>query len=463
MSISRRDLLRTSALTGAGIAIAGGLGPIFGTAVASAQDKGKAPDGNGYGPLVADPDGLLDLPNGFNYSVIYRAQAWASIGGTPSTLSTGEVAPNAPDGTGSFLGPKFGTILVQNQELTAGDLGPVPHTVPTYDPDAVGGTTNLVIDLNTNLVKHYASLAGTIRNCAGGVTPWGTWLTCEENDSTNTSNGKRHGYVFEVDPWGRQTEAVPLVGLGRFEHEAASVDPWTGDVYLSEDASGPNGLLYKFVPTTKWGRYGSLQAGGELFAMKAADLIDLSQVTEPGSSFPVTWVPVPNPDPDIAAGEPRIRTQLTNEVTRSKKFEGLWWGNGQLYINCSFAKTAADVSNIGTPHEGQVWTYDPRRNRIELHARFAPGGLFDGPDNITVSPHGGAFLCEDGDGDQYVIYLDDENRAFAFAKNRIAFDGGFQEFTGATFSRDGRFLFVNAQQPGITYAIKGPWRNGNAG
>jgi hypothetical protein len=158
------------------------------------------------------------------------------------------------------------------------------------------------------------------------------------------------------------------------------------------------------------------------------------------------------PDPNIAAGEPRIRTQLTNEVTRSKKFEGLWWGNGQLYINCSFAKTAADVSNIGTPREGQVWTYDPRRNRIKLRARFAPGGLFDGQDNITVSPHSGAFLCEDGDGDQ----------AFAFARNRIAFDGGFQEFTGATFSRDGRFLFVNTQQPGITYAIKGPWRNGNA-
>jgi hypothetical protein len=76
------------------------------------------------------------------------------------------------------------------------------------------------------------------------------------------------------------------------------------------------------------------------------------------------------------------------------------------------------VSNVGTPHEGQVWTYDPRRERITLRARFEPGGLFDGPDNITVSPHGGAFLCEDGDGDQYVIYLDDENRAFAFANNR---------------------------------------------
>jgi secreted PhoX family phosphatase len=456
--ISRRELLRNSALTGAGIAIAGGFGPIFGSSIAGAQGKGGG--SAGYGALVPDPDGLLDLPPGFHYKVVYRAQAWSTIGGTPSTLSTGEVAPNAPDGTGAFLGPNFGTILLQNKELSAGDQGPVPHTVPTYDPGAAGGTTNLVIDFRGNLVKHYASLAGTIRNCAGGVTPWGTWLTCEENDSTNAATGIRHGYVFEVDPWGHRTEAVPLVALGRFEHEAASVDPRTGTVYLSEDASSPNGLLYKFVPSKTSGRYGSLQAGGTLYAMKAGDLLDLSQVTKAGASYPVTWVPVPTPDPDIAGGQPKIRTQLTDQVTRSKKFEGLWWGRGQLYINCSYAKTAADVSNIGTPHEGQVWTYDPRQERIALHIRFEPGGLFDGPDNITVSPHGGAFLCEDGDGDQYVIYLDDENRAFAFAKNRIAFDGGFQEFTGATFSRDGRFLFVNTQQPGITYAIKGPWAKG---
>ena len=370
------------------------------------------------------------------------------------------MAPNAPDGTGSFFGPGFGTILVQNKELSAGDAGPVPHTVPTYDPDALGGTTNLVVDFQGRLVRHYASIAGTIRNCAGGVTPWGTWLTCEENDSTNAANGKRHGYVFEVDPWGVRTKAVPLTGLGRFEHEAVVVDPRTGNLYLTEDASGPNGLLYKFVPTNSRGNYGSLQAGGKLYAMKAADLVDLSQVTEAGHSFPVTWVPVPIPDADIAGGQPRTRTQFTTEVTRSHKFEGIWWEDGQAWINCSFAKSAADVGAVGTPHEGQVWTYDPRKERITLHIRFEPGGLFDGPDNITVSPNGGAFLCEDGDGDQYVIYLDEKNRAFAFAQNRISFGGGFQEFTGATFSRDGRILFVNTQQPGITYAIKGPWRAG---
>jgi len=455
MTISRRELLRNSALTGAGIALAGSLGPLLESGFAAAKGPG------GYGPLVPDTAGMLDLPAGFSYKVLYRAQAWSTIGVTPSALTTGEVAPNAADGTGSFAGPRGGTILVQNKECSPGDPGPVPHTVPTYDPAAAGGTTNLFIDRQGNLVSHVASLAGTTRNCAGGVTPWGTWLTCEETDAT--SGGVRHGYVFEVDPWGNDTAAVPLKGLGRFEHEALAIDPKKGDVYLTEDASTPNGLFYKFVPNDRRGRYGSLQAGGSLFAMKAGGLVDLSQVTDVGTSLDVTWVPVPNPDPDIAGGQPRVRSQFTaDQITRSKKFEGAWWGHGRVWINCSFAKTAADVGGVGTPHEGQVWTYDPKRERLTLEVRFEPGGLFDGPDNITVSPHGGVFLAEDGDGDQYVIYIDKRNQAFAFAKNRIQFDGGFQEFTGPNFSPDGRFLFVNTQQPGITYAITGPWSGGRA-
>lgn len=120
-------------------------------------------------------------------------------------------------------------------------------------------------------------------------------------------------------------------------------------------------------------------------------------------------------------------------MTQAKKFEGAWYGNGKIWINVSFAKTAADYNGGASPHEGQVWVYDPAAQRITLVFRNAPGGLFDAPDNLVVSPYGGAFLCEDGDGDCYIIGLDGANQGFAFAKNRIWTPGEYAEFTGACF------------------------------
>src|SRR5882757_5755412 len=145
--------------------------------------------------------------------------------------------------------------------------------------------------------------------------------------------------------------------------------------------------------------------------MKAGNLINLAQLTQAqvGSSYPVTWVPVPNANPTApvlsatkVAGfdSTQVRNQFSAEqVTQAKKFEGCWYGNGKIYINCSYAKTAADYNGGGVAHEGMVWIYDPAAETITLAYRNEPGTLFDGPDNIVVSPHGGAFLCEDGDGD----------------------------------------------------------------
>ena len=108
--------------------------------------------------------------------------------------------------------------------------------------NAFGGTTNSVLDSRANVQRRYVSLAGTIRNCAGGVAPWGAWLTWEETEAI-VPGGKRHGYVFEVDAGGTRTTGEPLTGLGRYAHEALAIDPFTNRAYLSEDASGPNGLL----------------------------------------------------------------------------------------------------------------------------------------------------------------------------------------------------------------------------
>ena len=479
---SRRELLRNSAMTGVGLAVGSGLSALVAADIASAMPAG------GYGPLVADPAGLLDLPPGFSYKVVARSQAWSTVTGAkaaPPTNYTGTTVASAdnPDGTGSFARPGGGTILVRNSELSGlpSIAGAVPHAhlgnpVPTYDPDQRGGTSTLEIDSANNLVSITPSIAGTYSNCAGGVTPWGTWLTCEENESL--SGTYQHGYVFEVDPLGTKTVAEPITGMGRFAHEAVCIDPATGIAYLSEDANTPLGLMYRFVPTDTSGAYGSLRAGGTLTAMRCTKSVggspvvvrNLAEATIVGTVYDVTWVPVPIPDPagalTAAAGpSQKVRNQFADaDITRSKKFEGVWFGEGKVWINCSFAKEATpgpspDLVDGGVAHEGQVWLYDPAASTLTLKVRLAPGGTFDGPDNIVVSPYGGAFLCEDGDGDQYVVGIGSDDVPFAFAKNQIEFPtpGDFQEFTGACFSPDGSTLFFNTQVPGITYAVTGPW------
>lgn len=518
MVLSRRELLQRSAATGAAFAVVGSLGELYSPSLAWATPAG------GFGPLVADPAGMLDLPAGFSYSIVARSQAWNSWTAPTSTTPGGvhpedynkPVAPgptgatpytdslarygalyyrgNNSDGTGSFAGPNGGTILVQNSELNGATTtaGGVPQSgVPTYDPGHRGGTSTMVIDSNGVLTTLVASIAGTYGNCAGGTTPWGTWLTCEETESYNASSSLAHGYVFEVAPQDAllpagtpvanlTTKPIPYTAMGRFAHEAVAVDPLTKNAYLTEDAGASvlatsstgysnNGLFYKFVPTNTSGGYGSYAAGGTLYAMKAGTLINLAQAKSAnvGQSYSVTWVPVPNANPTAptltlakVAGfnSTQVRNQFTAEqVTQAKKLEGVWFGNGKVYINCSYAKSVADTNGGGSAHEGQVWIYDPAAETITLAWHNNPGGIFDGPDNIVVSPYGGAFLCEDGDGDNYIVGLDGANQGFAFAKNRIWAPGEYAEFTGACFSPDGKFLFVNTQVPGITYAITGPW------
>ena len=191
-------------------------------------------------------------------------------------------------------------MLVRNHELNTDDVEedgatPVPHIANgTYDPDAkAGGTSTLLVDRDRRLVKDWVSLAGTLTNCAGGPTPWGTWLTCEEEFD---SLGKPHGYVFEVDPF-RGGNPVPIVGMGRYEHEAVAFDR-QGIAYLTEDADSPFGCIYRYLPNRPFGGRGSLHAGGRLQALVVPGLgNDLSIVQNVGMVLNAQWVDVPNANP----------------------------------------------------------------------------------------------------------------------------------------------------------------------
>ena len=475
--LSRRTLLARTAAAGLGIAVVGSAETVFGASpVSAARAGGKAGGKVGYGPLLSDPFGRLALPRGFSYKLIAQAGV--------TTLETGEPTPDRPDGTAAF--PRAngrGSVLVQNHEIgsysTAPGLSPVPLLAGyVYDPGAGGGTTNIEVDARGNRVREYVSLAGTNNNCAGGVTPWGTWLTCEETEQRKGGVFlEDHGYVFEVHPTDDQQnrDPQPIRCLGRYAHEAAAVDPDTGIVYLTEDASGPHGLLYRWTPPAglrprRAGAFKALSAtAGTLAALKAVDargdlVPDLSVATRIGQTYRAEWVTVPDRDaqtvstrkqfsyPEGKAGE-----GLAGAITRSRKLEGAWWGDDGFYFVASFARTA---DGSLAQHDGQVWFYDPKTSRIRLVLRFGftptdQNSDTDGPDNITVSPYGGLFLAEDGEGKQHLVGATSTGKTFTFAENQLP---GDEEFTAPNFSPDGQTLFANVQIPGHTFAITGPFR-----
>lgn len=285
--------------------------------------------------------------------------------------------------------------------------------------------------------------------------PWQTWLTCEEEFS---SLAKPHGYVFEIEPR-RGGNPEPIVAMGRFEHEAISFDR-RGVAYLTEDADGPHGCLYRFVPKHILGGAGSLHGGGTLAAMAIPGLgTDLSIVQTPGMLLNVSWIDVPNPNP--LAGETPVREQvIALGATPVQKAEGTWAdADGNIFFVSSRGEgpdAEDEQDKSAAVHSGQIWKYDPRAETIELLVVFPKGTPFDGPDNITASPHGFAIACTDGEDEQWLIGITEEGSIFPFAKNAI----NKEEFAGATFSADGRTLFVNIQgPPGLTFAIWGPWRH----
>jgi uncharacterized protein len=457
---SRRSFLGRGAAAGLGIAFAGSIDAIAGTAAHAATRSAT-----GYGPLVPDPAGILSLPKGFSYRIL------ATAGQT--VMEDGALTPADMDGMGAFARGS-GTTLIYNHEISGSEAPPVlPVPGLTYDPKARGGTTTIDLDAAGGRLREYVSVAGTENNCAGGITPWGTWLTCEETERrAGPTREEDHGYVFEVSPVQGQNPGnanVPLRFLGRFAHEAVAVDPSTNVIYETEDAGGPNGLYFRWVPPA--GFIGGLHAlvdlarspggdtAGSLQAMSCSrggrHIVDLAEATQPGTQYRVTWVDVP----DRQATTVSVRNQFSDDqVTRSRKLEGQWWADGGVYFVASFARLSDGSAN---EHDGQVWFYDPAKQTVTLTTIFGvnpdpdvDADNYDGPDNITVSPYGGVILAEDGEGVQHLVGVTEQGKSYALARN----DENGSEFTGPVFSPDGRTLFASVQSgPGRLFAITGPW------
>jgi uncharacterized protein len=439
MALSRRQFFT---LAGAGAATAVLASPL--KALYARQARGQLVRGGGYGALLPDPNGLLDLPEGFQYRAFSR---------TGDIMSDGNPVPADHDGMAAFPGANNTVILVRNHELAPTETNKPGLVAPAhkqYDSNNRGGTTTLIVGPNRELIKHYASLAGTNRNCAGGPTPWGSWISCEETTETPTThpiNLKLHGYNFEVPANAPgPVDPVPLIAMGRFNHEAVAVDPKTGIVYQTEDRG--DGLFYRFIPNQP----GNLQAGGVLQALKIQGMpgVNTSNRTTPtipaNQPMAAEWVTIENPNPPTDT----VRVEgYSKGAARFTRGEGIWYGKGEFYFTCT---------NGGSKSAGQVWRYVPGQTAqqggtIELFVEPNDADILDAPDNIVVAPTGDLFLCEDGPNTQYVVGVTPNGKLYQFARNAL----NDSEFCGACFSPNGQTMFVNIQSPGITFAIWGPW------
>lgn len=495
MKVTRRNFIRSSMAVTAAFAGLRSVGDALAEGVNGAVDAGATSGGGGvgFGPIVADPQKVLSLPEGFSYRVISQMGR---------VMEDGLRVPGQPDGMAAFEGPDGKVVLVCNHELwnlpySRGPYGWTNELLSKVDPATMydpgvdghvplGGTTNLLYNPDTQEVeRQYMSLLGVVRNCAGGPTPWNSWITCEEGVvSANTQYDKNHGWNFEVPATldGKPADPIPLKAMGRFNHEAIAVDPETGIVYQTEDRH--EGLIYRFIPNIpgKLAEGGRLQAlvvrdrpscdtrnwadpghsvpkeilaqeggAGALTAESLADAMG-SDYIEPGTVFDVDWMDLD----DIESPEDDLRYRgFDAGAARFARGEGMWFGNDAVYFACT---------NGGPVKLGQIWRYVPSRfegqplekrfpGRLELFIEPNNHELVKNADNLTVSPWGDLIICEDASGTCNMVGVTPAGEVYRFAEHKAT----GSEFAGACFSPDGQTLFCNIQSVGITLAITGPW------
>lgn len=386
--MDRRTFLRISVIGAGTAAFAGGL---WQAAFADPAQPGPSP----YGDLLPPDANGLHLPEGFTSRII--ARSGDKVEGTDYRWHP------APDG-GACFPAGDGWIYVSNSEVPL-----------------IGGASAVRFRADGSIESAYRILSGTNVNCAGGATPWGTWLSCEEVPL---------GAVYETDPTGANG-AVARTRMGRFKHEAAACDPDRQVVYLTEDEK--DGCFYRFRPDT----WGDLSSG------------TLEVLVSDSDSGPVTWERIPDRD-----GFPR---PTRKQVDGAKHFDG---GEGCYYAN--------GICYFTTKGDNRVWAYDAEAERLDIayDDDLVDNGQppLTGVDNITGSTAGDLYIAEDGGNMEINIVTTD-----GIVAPVLRIEGHSEsEITGPAFSPDGSRLYFSSQRgasgdilgtDGVTYEVTGPFRH----
>ncbi|NIO48498.1 MAG: DUF839 domain-containing protein [Candidatus Aminicenantes bacterium] len=420
----------------------------------------------GYGPLIKDTKKIIDLPKDFSYKIISR------VG---EKMTDGFYVPAYPDGMGTFPGPDGLTIILRNHEIwpglpsSFGAFGKRNRLLKKLSDDLIydkgrkdnrclGATTTLVFDTKSQRLKsQFLSLAGTLANCSGGVTPWNSWLTAEETfEETGKIYNKDHGYIFEVpvsvEP--RIAQPLPLKAMGHFVHEGVAVEPDRSIVYQTEDQQ--DSLFYRFIPNKA--KY--LSEGGRLQCLAVAGMPQFvtrnwgNQRVSPGEILTVHWLDLDDVDPD----QDNLRYQgYKKGAAVFARGEGLCLSDGVVYFACTIG---------GQTSTGQIWRYilspfegsereKESPGKLELFIELNDRKTLENPDQLAMAPWDDLLVCEDGPGEQYLLGITPQRKIYKFARNAL----DDSEFSGTSFSPDGSTMFLNNLKSGLTFAVTGPWKH----